>query len=396
MDAAASGASGGYSPRRAIALGGSGLAVCLMPVFLTGALAVEMTRDLHFGAVGLGAAVAAHRLASAMTAVFAGRLADHLGAVRSMRLAVTTSGLACAGLALTAHGWTVLALWLALSGCAMSLADPAGNRLLVNVVPPNRLGRAFGFKQSSPPAATMLAGLSVPLVAALVGWRWAFVITAAACVVIVLAVGRAPTRSRRSSERRERIRLHDPVGIVLLSAALGLGSAASATVPAFFVSAAADAGSSTHLAGWLLAAASVVTVLTRVVAGLVADRMTGRHLLLCASGQIVGAVGLVLLSSHDPRLVLGAVVLALAGTWGFHGVFWFAAVRTHPATPGAITGAVAPGAFIGGVAGPMVFGAIAAGPGYTAAWTFAAGLSVCAAAAMLVAARRLGTDGLFR
>jgi hypothetical protein len=36
--------------------------------------------------------------------------------------------------------------------------------------------------------------------------------------------------------------------------------------------------------------------------------------------------------------VPSGVVLALAGTWGFHGVFWFSIVRAYPATPGRVTG----------------------------------------------------------
>lgn len=361
----------------------------MLPVFLTGALGVQLTEELEFGAVGLGAAIATHRLASTPAAMVGGRLADRLGASRTLRLAAITAGASCLGIATTARSFLTLAVWLALAGCSLALSDPAANRLLVNVVPPNRLGLAFGFKQSATPAATMVAGASVPLIALSIGWRWAFVLATLVCVAVMLAVGRVPKRLPTERRSGPRPRLRDPGTIVLLSTALGFNTASSSTVPSFYVTSAVDAGSATTLAGTVLAVASIATILIRMMAGVVADRMSDRHLRLCVGGQLAGTVGLLLLASADPTLMALGGILALAGTWGFHGVFWFAMVRSYPDTPGAITGAVAPGALLGGVAGPLIFGAIAAGRGYSTGWLFAAGLALMAAATTHIGVRRL-------
>lgn len=379
-----------YTTRRAIVAGGSGLALSLLPMFLVGALAVPITEELGFGSLLLGVVVAMHRLASAPAAVFAGRLADRLGAGRSLQLAAMAIATACLGIVLTARGWVSLALWLALSGAAMSLADPAANRLLVNVVPADRLGSAFGFKQSAPPSATMLAGLSVPLLAVATGWRSAFLVCAVACIGVLVAVGRVP--SHRASTRADGPRqgLGEPLTIVVLSTGLGLCTAASSTIPAFFVVAAVDAGSDAGLAGGVLAGASIATIIVRMLAGLAADRMATGHLRLSAAGQLAGALGLCAMATATPVMMLVGVVLALAGTWGFHGVYWFAMVRLHPEAPGAITGAVAPGALLGGVAGPLLFGWVASTAGYATAWILMAGISVAAAGTIHLGRRRMG------
>ena len=49
-----------------------------LPVYLTGALFVQLSVDLAFGTVGLGAVVGAYRGATAVAAVPRGRLADRV------------------------------------------------------------------------------------------------------------------------------------------------------------------------------------------------------------------------------------------------------------------------------------------------------------------------------
>ncbi len=358
-------------------------------MFLTGALAVQLTEELRFGALGLGTAVSLQRLASIPMVGYAGRLVDRLGAARSLRLGALIAAVSCLGVAFVARDWVTLAIWLALSGAAMALADPGANRMLVNSVPSGRLGTAFGFKQSAPPIATMLAGLAVPLIALTVGWRWAFALGGLACIVVTVSVGAPPSRVRRTSRTAAKERLRDRGLIVLLAIGLGFGTASSAVVPAFYVAGAVAAGASPTLAGTLLAVASVATILTRMGAGWLADRMPRRPIQLFMVGQLVGFVGHALLSTGTPGIMAVGVVLALAGTWGFHGVFWFAMVRAYRDTPGAITGAVSPGALTGGALSPLVFGAVATAHGYRAAWALAAALSLVAVLISAIGSRRL-------
>lgn len=383
----------GGSSLGAILTGGAGTTACLLPVFLTGALGAQLTDEFRFGAAGLGGAVGIYRLVSAVVAVHMGRVADRLGAIRSLRLAGATAAVACLGIATLSTSWATLVIFLAIAGCAISLSEPAANRLLVSSVPSGRLGTAFGFKQSAPPGASLLAGLSVPLVASTIGWRWAFVIGAVMCVGAIIGARARPTGGPRNSSHHQHERLRDPSTIFLLSMAFSLSTAGSTVVPAFYVTGSVAAGLSEQRAGVLLAGASAVTIIVRMCSGVVADRMAGAHLQVCAGGLIAGCVGLALLATSDAVVTTIGIVVALAGTWGFNNVFWFAVVRAYSQTPGAITGAVAPSGMIGGVVGPLLFGVLANGLGYEVAWVCAAMVALLAAGAMLICVHRLASLG---
>ncbi|MEX2562335.1 MAG: MFS transporter, partial [Nitriliruptoraceae bacterium] len=139
------------SPRKAMSLGAAITVVSLLPVFLTSALVVQMTEDLVFGTVGLGALVALNRAFAAATSPWIGRLTDQLGAIRAMRIGGMVAIVCSLGVALATTNWWALAFWVTLAGGANVFAQTAANRLLSNNVPANRLGTAFGMKQSAPP-----------------------------------------------------------------------------------------------------------------------------------------------------------------------------------------------------------------------------------------------------
>ncbi len=374
----------------ATTVSGVATVACVLPVFLTGAMAIQISQDLAFGAASLGVAIGVFRGSSAVAAVLLGRLADGLGAVRSLRLALGFGSAAALGISATAVGWKSLIAWLALAGLAAALGQPAANRLLANAVTTQRLGTAFGIKQSAPPAASMLAGACVPVVALTIGWRWAFLSIPILAVMAAIGVGRRRPTVTRSPRPKASPRLGDRGRVLGFGLAFGLGTVASSAATGFFVTAAVQSGFSSNLAGTVLAVASAFAIATRLVAGVVCDRMPAGHLWLCAALLAVGSVGLGLLAVVPPDIMAVAVVIALGGTWGFNGVFWFALVRAYPGAPGTITGAVAPGGALGGATGPILFGLIAEAQGFPAAWLFAGVASFMAAFVMALSAQRQG------
>lgn len=372
-------------------VGAAATVVCSLPAFLTPAMAVQLTADLDFGTVGIGAAVATFFGTMAVTSMYLGRVADRLGATLSLRLATIGAAIAATSIAVLSRTWLTLASMLVVSGVAAALAQPAANRLLVNRVRRGRLGTAFGMKQSAPPTASMLAGLSVPVIALTVGWRWAFGLAAIAALVVAVVVGprppSAPARVARA-DRAKPVPLRNRSTLVVLASSFGLAFAASSVVLAYYVDAAVLAGSSQRGAGLVFAAASLTAIVTRLVAGVACDRLTLSPLRLSAALLASGAVGAVLLATGDPVTMAFGGVVALAGTWGFPGMFWFALVRAYPDAPGRITGTMAPAA-VGGIIGPIGFGALATSVSYASAWMLTAVLAVLAAAAMLFGARHL-------
>jgi predicted MFS family arabinose efflux permease len=367
--------------------------VCSLPTFLTGAMAVEVAHDLGFGTVGIGGAVATFFGTMALASIHLGRLVDRLGATVSLRIAVVAAALAALGNATANTRWLTLAGWLVLSGLAAALAQPAANRLLVNRIRADRLGTAFGLKQSAPPLASMLAGLSVPAIALTVGWRWAFGLTALAAALIGLAVRALPRPatppvSGPRLARKKLAPLRDRPTLAILAFGFGLAFVASSAVLAFYVDAAVFAGTSHRDAGLVFAFGSLLAIAIRVAAGIAADRLEFSPLRFSAILLAVGSVGLVLLGTARPAVMGAGAIVALAGTWGFPGLFWFALVSAFPDTPGRVTGAMAPAA-IGGVVGPVGFGVLASAAGYPFAWRLAGLLAMLAVGALLYGAHRL-------
>lgn len=382
---------GARSPVAAIVIGAGVTVVCTLPVFLTGAMAVQLTDDLLFGATALGIAIASFHGSAAVTSGYLGRLTDRIGATWSLRISLLLSATAAGGIAATARSWATLVAWLVVAGAGRAISQAASNRLLVDAVPSERRGMAFGFKQSAPPTATTLAGFSVPTLAVTFGWRSGFAVVLAMAVVVLVAIGRQPSRSTPAPARgsKQRPKLGNRAAILTLIVAFFLSTAASSSIPAFYVDAAVRTGATPETAGLLLSAAGIAAILARLGGGFASDRLRSGHIVLCAGMLVAGAFGLGLLAVGGPALMGVGAAVALAGTWGLNGVFWFAMTRAYPDQPGAITGAIMPGGLVGGVVGPILFGAAVDAGSYPAAWTIAAGFAVLAAGAMLLGARRL-------
>jgi predicted MFS family arabinose efflux permease len=382
---------GAGSPRRAMVVGTVATVTASLPVFFTAAMAVQLRADLEFGTVGIGAAVGTFFGTMALSSMYLGRVADRLGATVSLRTASLGVAAAAFGIAALSRDWLGLATGLVVAGLAAALAQPAANRLLINRVRDARLGTAFGLKQSAPPTASMLAGLAVPAIALTVGWRWAYVVAGVCALLVAVAVGPRPPNAPPRVRRSDRVRpapLPHRATLVLLAVSFGLAFAASSVVLAFYVDSAVAAGTAPDRAGLVFAAASLMAVTTRLVAGAACDRYVFAPLRLCAGLLGAGAVGIALLAVGRPATVVPGALLALAGTWGFPGVFWYALVRAYPATPGRITGMMAPAA-LGGVMGPVGFGTAATDLGYPVAWSLASAVALLAAVAMWHGARRL-------
>jgi MFS family permease len=370
-----------------------------LPGFLTGGVSVQLRADLHFGESALGLAVGAFFAAAALSSAVLGRTAERLGPTASMRMSATCSALALLGVAAGARTYPTLLLWLALGGVANALAQPAANLFIATTAPSERLGMAFAVNQSAVPAATLLGGLAVPSIALTVGWRWAFVAGAVLPIVGGLTIPSTGHRRRTRDERRAakaeggadaRLPL---APLAVLAIGIGFGAAAAGTLGAFLVNAAVESGIGAGPAGLLVSGGSAVGITVRLLAGRRADRRTGGHLRAVTLMLLVGAVAYVLYASQVAWVLVVATPLAFGAGWGWPGLFNLAVVRAHPASPGAASGITQTGTYVGAVLGPVVFGAVAEGVSYRAAWLVAAAFAVLGAGTIalgrrLVQARR--------
>jgi MFS family permease len=157
------------------------------------------------------------------------------------------------------------------------------------------------------------------------------------------------------------------------------------SVGAFLPVWAFDSGLTPSQAGLLVGLASAGSILMRVLGGAAADRRGARHLPVVARNLAIGAVGICLVATGNPVLLVPGAVLAFSFGWGWPGLLMFAVVRMGRERPGLASTSVQAGAFLGGACGPAVFGVTVASAGYRTAWLGVAAVMVLAAGLLLLA-----------
>lgn len=365
-----------------------------LPVFLVGALSGRIGASLDTSEAGIGAAIGAFFAAAAVAALPGGQLVDRLGAQRSLRLGVSISVATLVALGTIVVTVEALIVALLVAGAALGLVDPGGARALTTILPPDRQGLGFGVKEASIPAASLVAGVVLPLVA---GWRPAFV--AAAVVGVVIAVLVRTGNDHRTARPPTPIAVTRAAAatplVVAIAVASALGGGAAAVAATFMVPSAISGGWSQPAAATVLIVASSAAIATRLIVGRIVDRTAHGELWLVTIGLSIGAIGLVGLAAGSSTAAQGlltrvlpvAAVLALGAGWSWTGLAFLAAVRISPDRPARAAGAVLAGLGAGGAAAPAGFGLLVTTTGYAAAWTGAALMMATAGAIAGGAAR---------
>jgi predicted MFS family arabinose efflux permease len=355
----------------------------VLPGFLVGALALQIRGDLDVRVEEVAAGVSVFFLAGALGAGLGGRLADRVGAVRAMRACMLVTAACLLAAAALAGSLVVLFALLAVAGVSNAVAQPATNLYVAEEIPAARQGLGFGIKQSGIPAAILVSGLALPLLAIPFGWRLTF----ALCALGPLAV--APALHRSASERRPR---RAPAGrpsraLVLTAIGAALGTAGPCALGAYLVASAVDVGVAEGTAGLLAALGSGLSLAVRISLGARADRRSAYGLEVVVLLLLAGSLGFALMATDAAApFVLGALV-AFALGWGWPGLFNLAVVDSHRDTPGAATGVSQTGIYVGAAGGPIAFGALYAEAGYDAAWLAVAASTLLAAGVFSLAAR---------
>ena len=199
----------------------------MLPGFLVGALALQIRGDLDASVEAVAAGVTVFFLAGALGAG-AGRPAGRPRRARCERCAAAcwSRPRACCGARRCADSLPVLLVLLALAGLANAVAQPAINLFMAEQVPDERQGLGFGIKQSGIPAAILVSGLALPLLAIPLGWRPTFAICARSARW-PSALGAARAAGARPAARRPR-RPSRALVLTALGAALATAGAVRA------------------------------------------------------------------------------------------------------------------------------------------------------------------------
>jgi MFS family permease len=296
-------------------------------------------------------------------------------------------------------------------GLGYGVTTPAGSDILARTAPARHRGVLFSIKQAGMPLGGVLAGLSVPWLFGLMGWREALAVGALPVVLAVLAV--QPFRRGIDGGR-------DPAARLTLSAFLSVGNTlkpflvlktspalvrlslagiALATAQGCLFSFQAtflnvELGLSLAAAGTLFAITQSIGVFGRVCAGFLADRLgSGARALALLS--LASAVMMLATAAVGPGwgwtalLAWSAVAGVAVGTW--NGVFLSEIAALSP--PGQVAEATAGTTFlcfIGYVVGPFAFSLIVAWTGVYWPAYVASAVPALLSAVMLIRAGLVG------
>ncbi|MCM5571349.1 MFS transporter [Burkholderiaceae bacterium FT117] len=365
-------------------------------------LAPAVAPTLGYGADRVGVFVGVAYLAAMLSGLGSGGWAARIGAVRLSQVAMASCALGA--LAVTLGQPAALLLAAVTVGIGYGMINPATSSLLARHAPANRRGLFFSIKQTGVPLGVAGAGLLMPLGFAALGWRPAMALAAAACVALALAL------------RPLVAKLEPPAGAVAPraggAAATGSWLAGLATVlrdPAlrrlslasfsfaftqlcfttFLVSyLKLELGQSLATAAAILAGSQVVSTLSRIGWGHVADRWVGSGLLLGVLGVAMGlaCAGLALLGeSAGTGLAILAAVACAATIMGWNGVFFAELARQAGGKDMAtLAGASQFITFAGSMSGPVAFAEIIRlGGSYGGAYLALAALPLVSGAVML-------------
>ncbi|MFC5995699.1 MFS transporter [Pseudonocardia hispaniensis] len=365
----------------------------VLPVFLTGALAVQISAELGFDSAGLGLVVALYFGVSALASLPVGRLVERYGSRATSRFAVLGAAAAMVGLAAGARSYGALVAILLCSAWCNVMGQLSANLTLARSIPAHRLGLSFGIKQAAIPLATLLSGAAVPSVALTIGWRWAYVLGAGLALTALLLTPRgSAAHGHVRTDPAERA----TAALSVIAVACGLAAATATALGIFLVASAVDRGVDPGVAGLVLTLGSVVGLSCRLLHGWLADRRDGGHVAVVAASLGLGAGGMALLAVPGTPALVAGTVLAFGLGWSWPGLLQFAVVRLNPSAPAAATSIVQMGVYAGGFIGPVGFGFLASHAGFPTAWLICAATILLAAAGMVIGRRMLVVHGRSR
>lgn len=359
------------------------------PVFLVGGLSVQIGNDLHFSPAGLGLAVALYFTASSVASFWSGQLVERVGSRSVGQVAILLSAASLVSIAGLAYDFTTLTAFMVLAGPANSLGQLSSNALLARKIPSHRQGLMFGVKQAAIPLSTTLAGISVPVLALTVGWRWGFVLAA---VLALAAWPLLPPPEDKSTVRQRPPRKRPSNALIMITVASALGATAANPLGSFISDFSVTRGMSEAAAGLTVTLGGAAGLVSRVAVGWIADRRSGGRLAMVAIMLTAGAAGLGLLVLPGTALIPLGTAIGFALGWAWPGLVNFAITKRHPDAPAAATGVTQTGVYLGGGLGPLLFGTIVDVWDYQAGWTMMAFLMLLGATLMVVGRRMLLRD----
>ncbi|TSD65498.1 MFS transporter [Aeromicrobium piscarium] len=276
------------------------------------------------------------------------------------------------------YGWLLVAL--SISGAVQSLSNPVSNRLVAAQVERSGQGVVLGTKQSGVQGAQLFAGLVLPSVAVIVGWRYAIIGSG-----LIVAAGLLPTLRLVPLSMPDSSR-HDPLSPGQVPAAVWwlsgyaflLGIVVQATnvyLPLYLYE---ELEASVTRAGLVAAVLGGFGVLARLLWGGLAGRVTDLRRLLSGLAVVALVAVAAVFAAHrcgEPLVWVGASMFSFSAL-AANAIIMLAVVRVVPSgSVGRGTGRVSLGLFLGFMVGPLLAGIVVDRWGFLSAWAAVAGVA---------------------
>ena len=350
----------------------------VLPGFLIGALSVQVSAEMDVSEAVYGWGLSSFFGAAMVGSILLGRLSQRIGALNQMTLALGLSIVVQLALAATAQSFGAIIGFLVVAGLANAANQTSINLALGQAALP-RLGLAVSIKQSGLPTATLLAGFAVPSLALTVGWRWAYV-ASAAFTLVSLAVVRSAVRSSTPARGAAPSTPESSSRDLLWGAAVGAFLAFSAgSLNAWGVGSGVDAGLGEGLAGLFLSVGAATGITLRIISGWISDTMRAAPFRVGGISALLGSVGMGILAVRSPGTHIAAMLVAFGAGWIWPVFTNFGVVRANPQAAGAATGVTQMGVYVGVFVGPLLTGWVIEYSGYRMMWLVVAASSVVGA-----------------
>ncbi|MCE2513151.1 MAG: MFS transporter [Acidimicrobiia bacterium] len=350
----------------------------VLPGFLIGALSVQVSAEMDVSEAVYGWGLSSFFGAAMVGSILLGRLSQRIGALNQMTLALGLSIVVQLALAATAQSFGAIIGFLVVAGLANAANQTSINLALGQAALP-RLGLAVSIKQSGLPTATLLAGFAVPSLALTVGWRWAYV-ASAAFTLVSLAVVRSAVRSSTPARGAAPSTPESSSRDLLWGAAVGAFLAFSAgSLNAWGVGSGVDAGLGEGLAGLFLSVGAATGITLRIISGWISDTMRAAPFRVGGISALLGSVGMGILAVRSPGTHIAAMLVAFGAGWIWPVFTNFGVVRANPQAAGAATGVTQMGVYVGVFVGPLLTGWVIEYSGYRMMWLVVATSAVIGA-----------------
>jgi MFS family permease len=327
----------------------------------------------------------------------AGHLADRWG-VRPTLLGGLTVGAGGLALAGAAPSFAMFLACLFLAGVGWSVVNPVLGKAIVDLFPVRERGIAMGIKQMGLTVGGVISALTLPPIAAALGWRAAI----ATCAVMMGTPALvswpllAPLAVRRASgtgvvdtapEGHWWWLRRSPL-LVLFGAGVALGMLQSAVLAYLPLYGVQVLGFTAVAAGALVAAAQAGGAVARLGLGAASDRWLGgrRPPWLVLSSLTGAAVFLTYAMAPIPQPLVAATLAFAAGigAHGWVGVYFIASAEAGgPRQSGLLSGVSFAAIVVGLLLGAPLFGTVLeASDSYRPAWGVFAAISLLVAVVM--------------